>query len=284
VGASPLFPPQYQEQEAAKEAILQVVHCDPRQFGIEQSRWTLEKVRQVCDWLDSRDRRLEAEHSITLGGLSQLLDRLGLSWQRGRLHLHSPDPDYLAKLERIAELRQRVQASNGRLVLVYLDEFSYYRQPTIAQAWAEKGQQPRATLSFRSNKTPTRVVGALDLLTGRVQHRQNRVIGIVELVEFYRDLRQAYPTAEEIYAIQDNWPVHFHPDVLVALQEQNEQERQWPEHRPSNWPTSPSAEAVRKWGDLKLPIQLVRLPTYAPWTNPIEKLWRKLKRSCTYID
>jgi len=26
-----------------------------------------------------------------------------------------------------------------------------------------------------------------------------------------------------------------------------------------------------------LPIQIVQLPTYASWTNPIEKLWRKLK-------
>jgi transposase len=25
-------------------------------------------------------------------------------------------------------------------------------------------------------------------------------------------------------------------------------------------------------------VRLLRLPTYAPWTNPIEKVWRKLKQ------
>ena len=29
----------------------------------------------------------------------------------------------------------------------------------------------------------------------------------------------------------------------------------------------------------KLPIEIIQLPTYAPWTNPIEKLWRLVAES-----
>lgn len=47
--------------------------------------------------------------------------------------------------------------------------------------------------------------------------------------------------------IQDNWNIHSHPDVLASL-----------------------AEHPRL-----LPIWL---PTYAPWLNPIEKLWRWLRQ------
>jgi hypothetical protein len=32
-----------------------------------------------------------------------------------------------------------------------------------------------------------------------------------------------------------------------------------------------------------LPIQIVPLPTYASWTNPIEKLWRKLRQDVTHL-
>jgi hypothetical protein len=79
---------------------------------------------------------------------------------------------------------------------------------------------------------------------------------------------------------QDNWPVHTHPDRLVALEAQGSPFA-W--HRPNHWATEPSAAAVRKWGRLQLPIQLVPLPTYTSWTNPIEKLWRKLRQDVTHL-
>jgi transposase len=45
-----------------------------------------------------------------------------------------------------------------------------------------------------------------------------------------------------------NWPVHFHGYVLDTL------------------------------ADSKRRITLLPLPTYAPWTNPIEKVWRKFNQ------
>ena len=71
--------------------------------------------------------------------------------------------------------------------------------------------------------------------------------------------------------MQDNWPIHFHPDVLVALQAQ---QSPFAFPRPPSWSLAPSPAGVKRWGALQLPIQLVVLPTYASWCNPIEKLWR----------
>ena len=42
----------------------------------------------------------------------------------------------------------------------------------------------------------------------------------------------------------------------------------------AHWPTLPCPSAAR----LNLPIQLFPLPTYASWTNPLEKLWRWLNQ------
>ena len=98
--------------------------------------------------------------------------------------------------------------------------------------------------------------------------------------EFYGDLRAAYPWAERIYVVPgQDWPVHTHPDVLVALEAQTSP---FAFHRPPSWPTTPSAAAVTRWTDLALPIQIVPLPTYASWCNPIEKLWRKLRQEVTH--
>ena len=59
---------------------------------------------------------------------------------------------------------------------------------------------------------------------------------------------RAYPEAERLWVVQDNWPVHRHDEVAAAL-------KRWPR------------------------IEPVWLPTYAPWLNPIEKLWRRLRQS-----
>ena len=40
---------------------------------------------------------------------------------------------------------------------------------------------------------------------------------------------------------------------------------------------------MAKWGQLQLPIQIVPLPTYASWCNPIEKLWRKVRQELTHL-
>ena len=125
-----------------------------------------------------------------------MLDRLEISWKRSREHVHSPDPDYEAKLDAIVGLRDEVRASNGRLVLVYLDEVTIYHQPTLANAWEEKGHhQALAERSHQSN-TPTRVVATLDLVTGQVVYRRRSKLDISELVGFYRDdLRPTYSKA-----------------------------------------------------------------------------------------
>src|SRR5512143_4103373 len=87
-GVSPLFPPQFASSDDAREAVLAVIHQRPRDANIDRTRWTLRTLRSVLQWLRCR----------TDAGLHQLLERLGISYQRGRHHIHSPDPDYQAKL------------------------------------------------------------------------------------------------------------------------------------------------------------------------------------------
>lgn len=271
-GRKPAFSPPFQEAETAKESLLHVVRRDPRAFGIEGTRWTLDAIHRVCKWL----------RVTTLAGIHRLLDRLKIGWKRGRQHVHSPDPDYQAKLDYIKDLKAQARASAGRVVLLYQDEFTFYRQPTLANAYEERGHyQPLAELSYRSNDH-TRIVATLDALTGRVTFLPRYRVGIPELVKFYQQVCQMYRDlgAEHINIVLDNWPIHTHPDVLLALQEQ---QARWPYYRPKRWSTEPTELAVTKYKDLKLPIQLVLLPTYASWCNPIEKLWRKLQQELLHL-
>lgn len=73
-------------------------------------------------------------------------------------------------------------------------------------------------------------------------------VGRQQLGTFYQQLNRVYTAARCIYVIQDNWSVHQHPDVIATL-----------------------ATLPR--------LHVVCLPTYAPWLNPIEKVWRWLRQA-----
>jgi len=249
--------------------VQQLVHRSPRAFDLPQTRWTLAGLRTVVGWL----------WPLSLTGVYRVLKRLGIVWKRARDYVHSPDPHYAAKQTIVTELCQQSQAPASSHVLVYLDEVTLGRQPTVTNAYVERGHaQVHAQRSHQAD-TLTRVVASLDH-AGRVVFRRATKITLSTLVQFYQDLRAAYPTATRIYVVQDNWPVHTHPDVLVALEAQT---TPFAWHRPRSWPTEASMAAVKRWGHLQLPIQIVPLPTYASWLNPIEKLWRKLRQEVTHL-
>jgi DDE superfamily endonuclease len=257
--ASRLFPPEHPNAASAQSGLLHVLHRDPHQFGHAQNRWTLASLLDSCSWL----------HLRTLGGLCQLLERLNISYKRGRDYIHSPDPYYQGKLDLIADCLQRVRNDPERYVLVYEDELTYYRQPTLAAAFEARGQrQPLARRSPARNSW-FRVIAGLNAMTGQVTYRQHGKIDVPTLGHFFAWLRADYPQAELIYVVVDNWPVHFHPDVLAYLQPQR---FPWPPYVPPHWTPS------RKPTYTNLPIELLCLPTYASWCNPIEKLWRWLKQ------
>lgn len=242
---------------------------EPHQFGLSHSRWSLQLIQQIVPWLQE----------LSLPSVHRLLKRLRIVWKRPRASIRSPDAEYQNKLDQIALHLGQARTSDVCRVL-FLDEVTIERQPTLAMAYAPRGaEQARARLSHAAN-TLTRIVATLDALSGRVVWQRAAHITVAGLVGFYRKLCEAYPDVDCLYVVQDNWPVHTHPDLLVALQPQT---TPFAFRRPSNWPTTPSASAERKWAHLRLPIQIVPLPTYASWCNPIEKLWRWLRQQLTHL-
>ena len=234
---------------------------DPYLLGHERPRWTLAMIGQQLEWL----------HGHAPGVVWRLLKRLGIRYKRARDYLHSPDPHYQAKRAWIAQHRAQAEREPARFPLLYLDEVSCYRQPELSWAYEAVGhRQPLARRSYAAD-TCFRLVATLDAFTGQVIYKQHSHITTACLSDFFAQVRAAYPLAERIAIVLDNWPVHFHPDVLCRLQPQP---FPWPPRIPPNWPTQPRQKAIRD----SLPIQLLGLPTYASWLNPIEKLWRWLKQ------
>jgi hypothetical protein len=259
-GANQPFSPLSEAE--AHALLLAMVRKHPTLAGVNRSRWRLEGLRQASQaWLVVR----------TPSGMWRVLKRLAIHFKQGRHTITSPDLDYDPKLALVEAALAAARQRPGQVVALYLDEHTFYRQPLLGKAYALRGKdQPKARLSYRANRQ-ARVVAGVNALTGQVTYRLASAISVAQLRAFYYQVRAAYPEAESIYVIQDNWPVHFHPDVLVALQPQH---LPFPPTLPAHWPTQPRPHLPPD----HLPIQIVCLPTYAFWTNPTEKLWRWLNQ------
>jgi DDE superfamily endonuclease len=202
-------------------------------------RWTLASIRATIDRFTD----------YSLSGIWRYLQRHGLRLRSARVQQFSPDPDYADKLVNLEMALWEARRYPDTVVAVFLDQMGFSRWPDPAPDWAAT-----APLADRqgSKQGLWRTMGALNALTGQVNYVDGYIVGRAKVIACYGQLVEAYPEAEQIYAIQDNWSIHKHPDVLEAL-------TQWP-------------HIVPVW-----------LPTYAPWLNPIEKLWRWLRQDVLHL-
>jgi transposase len=203
------------------------------------SRWTLRTIRATFDiFID-----------MTLSGIWRSLEqRFGISLRSGAVQHYSPDPEYIPKFENLCKCLYEAATMPDQVALVFLDEMGYARWPEPAADWT--GQSPAAPPLADRDESPNRlwrIIGALNAVTGRVDFLDAYIVGRAKVIKFYEQLDAAYANVGRLLVVQDNWSIHTHEDVLGAL-------KKWPR------------------------IEPVWLPTYSPWLNPIEKLWRWLRQ------
>lgn len=228
--------------EAQQEELIEIViEKSPADFGADQSRWTLALLHAKVGFLSVYK---------SLSGVFSLVSALCLAWIRGRDVVYSVDPQRFYKIRRNRRILGYVRKFPLKAVMLFLDEFSVYRQPLRGKAWAKKGTQPKNVRSRTAN-TRMRIVGAINGCDGRLHFRHASKITVTVLCEFLQTLRQAYPH-HRIYLVLDNWHnVHRKPRTIAQLEALN---------------------IIPLWQ-----------PLYLPQSNPIERLWGHLSNAILRI-
>ncbi len=123
--------------------------------------------------------------------------------------------------------------------------------PTLKAMWSPKGQQIMIPTPAQPKKRYG--IGAVDYHTGQtvvlIRRRKRRH----EIAELLEALLQKHPTGR-VYVAWDNSNTHEDEEV----------------------------EAVLRGAAGRLVV--LYLPTYSPWLNPIEMLWRRLRREVTHCE
>ena len=136
-------------------------------------------------------------------------------------------------------------------VFYYVDEFNVSWQPTLKAMWSPKGQQIMIPTPGQPKKHYG--IGGVNYHTG-------------ETVVIFRRRKRRPQIAEILQRLLDKHP---HETIYVAWDNVNTHQ-------------DDEVEAVVRSAAGRL--VLMYLPTYSPWLNPIEMLWRHFRREVTHCE
>jgi len=227
-----------------REELVEILHAGPGEAARREVAVTKSGPAPSRWTLRTIRASVDWLTAYTVSGVWRVLQACGLGLHTSCARLFSPDPDYSSKVRRLHRCLRDAARHPDSVMAVFLDEFGYQRWPEVAPTWGGEARVAQRA----GNNQQWRTIGALNALTGQVDYLDGYIVGRQQVIQFYGLLDRAYPKKVElIYVIQDNWNIHTHPDVLTAV-------AAYPRLKP------------------------VWLPTYAPWLNPIEKLWRWLRQ------
>lgn len=133
----------------------------------------------------------------------------------------------------------------------YADEFNVSWLPTLRAMWSPVGQQVMIPTPRQPYKRYG--LGAVNSHTGETVVLFRRRKRRREVAELLQAIMDQHPT-ERVYVAWDNSSTHEDDEVEAVVR----------------------AAAGR--------LVLLYLPTYSPWLNPIEMLWRQFRREVTHCE
>jgi transposase len=182
--------------------------------------------------------------------IATLLKNMGFSYQKARFV-----SDHLSEAKRLAWRQTRwpkilCQAKQRKALLLFGDEASFAQWGSLSYTWAPKGQQPEVPTSGK--RKAYKVFGLIDYFSGRFFYKAHAGrFNSESYAAFLLDVLSQ--TTQHVVVIQDGARYH----------------------------TSKAMRAFFVTHADRLTIE--QLPAYSPDFNPIEHLWKKVKKEATHL-
>jgi transposase len=177
----------------------------------------------------------------------QLLHELGFRLRRLRHRHLKAKPEEQAAFK--AELEARLEDWPEEWELIFVDEATVRRHPTLTAQWCLVDEVPEVPTG--DDHTKVHVYGAVAPLTGRTHYHISPELSKREFAQFLQHLLVYHP-GKRLLVIHDRGEQHKGTPVDVVVQEAQ--------------------------GRLMLNAQ----PAYSPELNPQERIWKWLRRVVTH--
>ena len=206
----------------------------------EQSKLTLELESKVYPTTKSVISHIKKEFCVvyTVGGVTTLLHKLGFSYKKPK---GVPGKAKAEEQEAFVKKYNRVKKKG----LVYFADSTHpMLNPILSAGWIRKGKEYE--VKTNSGRQRVNINGAIEMKTLNVVSRSCKRVNGSSMCDLLRAIRLKHPKARKIHLILDNAPYNKSNQVRDLARE--------------------------------LKIKILYLPAYSPNLNPIERLWKFMKK------
>jgi transposase len=182
--------------------------------------------------------------------IATLLKNMGFSYQKARFV-----SDHLNEAKRLEWRHTRWpkilrQAQQRKALLLFGDEASFAQWGSLSYTWAPKGQQPEVPTSGK--RKAYKVFGLIDYFSGQFFYKAHAGrFNSESYTAFLLDVLSQ--TTQHVVVIQDGARYHTRKAMKVFFETHAER------------------------------LTIEQLPAYSPDFNPIEHLWKKVKKEATHL-
>ena len=237
--------------EVKREQLRALLHTNPREFGKSRSTWTLTLLAEV-----STEQGLSSKQ-VSIETIRQAIQSLGVSWQRAKDWISSPDPQYSLKKQQRDRLLEQVRKRSD-WELGFLDEVWWSRlsQPQM-HTWSDGSPLRLEQLTATKDDPDKKALACYGLWLrerGQMMLRfvEERPVSDVTCAFLEWVCQVLAPSGKRVLVlVWDNATWHTSQQVRQWIRAHNVQ--------------------AKRTGGLRLLV--CRLPVKSPWLNPIEPKW-----------
>lgn len=174
----------------------------------------------------------------TVGGMTCLLHRMGFSYKKPK--------GMPAKANADGQRRflNRYRGAKAHGPVYFADSTHPMLNPVLASGWIKKGQD--VVVKTNSGRQRVNINGAIEISKQDVIARTCKTVNQRSMCELLHAIRRKNPDEEHLYLVLDNAPYN-------------------------------RAKSLRRLAK-RLRIKILYLPPYSPNLNPIERLWKFMKK------
>jgi transposase len=235
------------EQRPVTNALLEVLHNNPKAYGINRSSWTLRSLASAFQ----KHYGIE----ISKSSVGRFLKDAGYSWKKSQRVLTSSDPDYEEKVRLVLRTLQNLKSDE---VFYFIDEMGPIQvKKHGGRLYAPKGKTPTHP-QFTESKGSILLYGALSATTNQITWlfaKRKNTETIIKLIEilFNQNTKES-----KIYITWDAASWHSSKKLIDWLDDFND------------------GNKMNGSGPL---VEIVPLPSNSQFLNVIEAVFSAMKKA-----
>ena len=190
--------------------------------------------------------KVEFGVEYTVAGIRNWLERHGFSYKKPSVVPGKANKEHQEKwLKEYEKLRENLPSGE---TICFIDGVHPTHNVQPAYGWIKKGV--RKEIPANTGRARLNLSGAIDVTNQNILIQEDQTLNAESTIQFFQNIEKAYPDKQKIHVFCDNAPYYRN-------------------------------KKVKKYLELSK-IVLHFLPPYSPNLNPIERLWKWMKKRVIY--